>query len=332
MRSSALDIIRVLAIYLVIVVHFFDVSLLSTQYFGVELILFGVAKTCVPLFLLMSGGLLLGKKEDPKVFAKKRIKNLVLPWFAWSSLIIIISILFYSIPFELELVSSTLQSYWFVLLIGCLYILTPVLRPMLQATKNAEILYFLLLWFFAISFLPYTLDSLAFPLHVDNGLVRQTISYLGFYVAGYYLIQRKSSLLKARFRYWLGLFSIGIAITSVQTITNFFQTGELSDLYFNYFSPGQVITSVGLFIILLKLFKNIEKKLNKRSSHILAVISSLSLHVYFLHEILKRFIFSNWVSQNGIQAYWNALLMSFLCLAVLLIARQIVLLRKVSEA
>jgi len=130
------DVLRILAIYLVIVVHSFPSANFSRDLTTSWpfIISFTIAKTCVPLFVMLSGALLLGKTETYKLFFKKRIGKVLIPWVIWTLIYMFwnYNVNHYAastIPqwkyfFELTFLSQL----WFLPLIFSLYLMTPLLR------------------------------------------------------------------------------------------------------------------------------------------------------------------------------------------------------------
>ena len=86
-RNVVFDIARCLAIFIVICLHSLGLLDMSTdQGYGNHLIirsLYSFASIGVPLFVMLSGALLLGKKESINCFYKKRARRLLLPFFAF---------------------------------------------------------------------------------------------------------------------------------------------------------------------------------------------------------------------------------------------------------
>lgn len=98
MNSSAINLMRTLAIFMVIVVHVcaapfkvMDASWLSIN------VVDSLARWCVPVFFMLSGALLLGK-DEPLSVLKKRIIKIILPLIFWSYVYLIFFPLF--LPFR----------------------------------------------------------------------------------------------------------------------------------------------------------------------------------------------------------------------------------------
>lgn len=125
-RIYYLDILRILAIFLVVVVHTSVLpSTLSITTFP-SFLLFSLAKTCVPLFLMVSGALLLGKQESYQSFFSKRAMRILIPWIIWCL------VFFWIEGGEQGMFGVLLTRFWFLPLIAGLYLLTPFLRLALQ--------------------------------------------------------------------------------------------------------------------------------------------------------------------------------------------------------
>ena len=89
-RNHGLDILRVLASYLVIQVHtgeFYYISPTGTVLSGENPFWVGVlnsiCRTAVPLFVMISGFLLLPIKEEMTPFFKKRFTRVAIPFVIW---------------------------------------------------------------------------------------------------------------------------------------------------------------------------------------------------------------------------------------------------------
>ncbi|MDE2025716.1 MAG: acyltransferase family protein [Patescibacteria group bacterium] len=289
------DFVRIGAIYLVLVIHSFNTPVrISQNHFDTTLITSAIATTCVPLFVMLSGALLLGKQESYKVFFQKRFIRLMGPWILWTS--------FYTILTTLTLHLSSFQqilreftarweSFWFLPMIAGLYILTPAIRIFIRAARRQDILLILILWFLSVSFFPYLHNSLAFPMHVDDGLVRQIVNFYGYYLFGYFLSEVKltnsifSIVLVLAGTFWT------CAAVYAMSLQNH---GILVSDFNNYVSPSIVVLSTGMFLLLFSLGEYMQKNLLSgftKGYMVIAYISTSALGIYFIHPLVQEFIF-----------------------------------------
>lgn len=284
------DAVRITAIYLVLLVHSsliassFSFSSLDT------LILFAFAKTCVPLFVLLSGSLLLSKRESYEAFFRKRVLRLLIPWSIWAGIYTLIPIN-HPFPTTITTFVSYFQAnflyFWFFPMIMGLYLLTPAMRVFVRYAQKRDILLVIILWFLVISFLPYTRNSLAFPMYVDNSLLRQVVSYSGYYLLGHFLLffRNKPSFLGWMLASLLGgiLWTVGMEYTYALD-----HAGKISGTFFEYISPNMVLISCSLFGLLLCSERYVKTKITKKGHVILSTISSLSLGIYLIHGLVQR--------------------------------------------
>ncbi|HYT45383.1 MAG TPA: acyltransferase family protein, partial [Methylomirabilota bacterium] len=134
------DVIRIIAIYLVVQIH---TSYTPPSWQWLVTILFKFGVMGVPLFVILSGALLLGKQEDYKTFFRKRCMRVLLPWIVWTFLYMIyffkvnhhqtIANFFtaHTSPFSQWLhffLVTFLTELWFLPMIFSLYLITPLLR------------------------------------------------------------------------------------------------------------------------------------------------------------------------------------------------------------
>lgn len=89
-REIQFDYIRSLAIVFVIFIHSMgwinNINTLNIAYI-IRVTLDSVIYTGVPLFVMLSGALLLGKEETISQFFSKRFKRIIIPFILWSLLV-----------------------------------------------------------------------------------------------------------------------------------------------------------------------------------------------------------------------------------------------------
>ena len=86
-RNASYDVIRFVAILVVFSIHCMaglDAQRDSDTNIFISNLLHAFQGIGVPLFVLLSGALLLGKQESPLVFLKKRMVRVLIPFLSWS--------------------------------------------------------------------------------------------------------------------------------------------------------------------------------------------------------------------------------------------------------
>lgn len=325
-RESWADIVKIIATFFIILVHasgIYQTSIIN-YFSGLTYSSFGYLGA--PLFLILSGYFLLSKKEDIKTFFIKRLNRILLPWISWSLILTVLNLIpnnNYSIFFS-EFKKS-LQGFWFLPLLVCLYLITPFLRNLLQNSSKKEVLLMLIAWFLAFSFFPYSINSQAFPYTADNGLVRQTFGFIGFYIFGYYLFLISKEKISKYF--YFGGFIILIVASVV--LANFVTIKNINLQIIHYFSPVIILASLTFSVFAFGFLKDL--RLSKQTKNVVAKISGMSLGIYLIHDVLlskliKGYVFIN--PNNFYAGFLNALIIMLISILILFIISKIPVLRR----
>lgn len=189
-REIQFDYIRSLAIVFVIFIHSMgwinNINTLNIAYI-IRVTLDSVIYTGVPLFVMLSGALLLGKEETISQFFSKRFKRIIIPFILWS--LLVYAILYIqeggNIFFEYinSYITKTLTSgvygiYWYIYLIVGLYIITPFLRKICK-DKNICIYTITIIYTF------YVVQRIFPEVAVCNRFSCDNLLYIGYYITGY---------------------------------------------------------------------------------------------------------------------------------------------------
>lgn len=238
--------------------------------------------TGVPLFIMLSGALLLPKKEPNRDFFRKRLQRIIRPWITWTCLafLLIKQPTLWSVATILHgLLAIFSGSFTFIPVIFCLYMLIPLFRLIVQGGKQSYAWYFVVLWFLATSVLPSVRNTMAFPLVVDNGLVTQTVHYSGYLLLGWLL-----SILRPTKKDVLLLCGI-CAIFFLWTVGTNGLTSHVTNLNSSYSSPLIICIAAALFI-LIRQAESWLQNLPDKAKQALYTISSLTFGVFFLHGLV----------------------------------------------
>ena len=219
-RVGWIDLIRVVSAFLVVVSHVgYQGGHDTIQYYK---ILPGVipdahwlfanfvdtfSRCAVPLFLMVSGYLILRKPNSLKRGYFKRLLKVGIPLFAWSIIYLVIYSWYHggvdpmgnpsSIYNGIRciLVGNVADHLWFLYAILSLYIAAPILHSYLKSASRENKIYFLLIWGCACFLWPIISDVLKMLFDVDkvNFTFYIVGGSLGFFVAGYFLGHRTIS-------------------------------------------------------------------------------------------------------------------------------------------
>jgi surface polysaccharide O-acyltransferase-like enzyme len=318
-----IDNLRVVATIAVILLHISSSPLpqfgaISPFSWWVGNIYDSTVRFCVPVFVMITGALLLPQKYEINYFLKKKLLRLILPLAFWSFIYITFSLSVKYIHGEriafLEIVQYIFVSiqkgssyhFWYIYMIIGIYLFIPIIGKWAQNCLDKEILYFLAIWLFTI-FLNQPIIS-KFKPGID---FTYFTGYLGYLILGYYLSRKsfnnqvKASIIS------IIIIALGIVITILGTYIGSNHKGAFYDPFYNYLSPNVLIVSIGVFI----LFKN-EYNYNTKYFKISNFISRYSYGIYLVHIIVISLLYK-------LGLYWNSLnpiigipLTTVLCLVI----------------
>lgn len=262
-RLLSLDILKIIAIFFVIVLHITDPVLkkfgtipfswwLSSNFYE------SLAMIAVPLFIVTSGLLLLDKTEPLQVFLRKRAKRILLPWIGWTMIYFLWEACAHGapagLPTALNLLADIFFNYfWFMPLITGIYILTPLLRMVLKKIPNNVIILLLSFWFLTASAKFMVVNSADMPVVVTSPsnplfLLLLSVPYCGYFVTGFGLGRLRTSVGHHTMLFLTYL--VSLFVTFFGTYTSSRAGGSVDFRYLSHFAPNlilQTVTFAGLF-------------------------------------------------------------------------------------
>ena len=247
-RIFYIDQIRALAILLVVLAHvcrkFSDASAAGSWqwFFSTPMIDFAVLG--VPLFLMISGALLLNRDYGLKDFLKRRFSRILIPFIPWALLLPLLLMFIQNDPWSLSgYVRIFLDDqYWFVWMLIGVYLFLPVINSFVKEYGIRGLEYFLAVW---IAVLCLNTVGL-YPFHQLE--LSYFAGFLGYFVLGYYLANREFGISDEK------MILIGFLLFSVFTLINMHHTvtaGLLKGkvIYYSYKTIICALQSSGLFLI-----------------------------------------------------------------------------------
>ena len=184
-REYSFDILRVISMVMVIIIHVSNVysrsfGVISNKSFFISLIFNTFSRVSVPIFLMISGALLLNREFNLKKYLKRLFKFIILI-VVWDIIYLVWEYLYLGVTYNnlYKLIFEPYRAHlWFLYTILILYALQPILRKILLKSNNIIKIILLIIWilFSTGSMISHTLAQY-FTL----------FSYIGFFVLGKYL-------------------------------------------------------------------------------------------------------------------------------------------------
>ena len=317
-----LDVVRLLAMFTVVCCHSTDpfnfypgeppANISEIKFWGAA---YGsVLRPCVPLFVMITGALLLPVKGDTGAFYRKRISRVFWPFLIWSVIYnlfpwitgllgcrpeLILDFFPYSgeeaarqslsvsmdyishIPLNFSLLDVHM---WYIYLLIGMYLYMPVFSAWVEKASEKAKLWFLAAWGVTL-FVPYYREFVNPYLWGSCSwnefyMLYNFAGFNGYLLLGHYLRHHDFSLART-FGWGIPSFVIGFLITFLgfRHITSLPEyTEEQLEMFFYYCSPNVVMMTVPCFLI--------AKKVNVRNERLRQALANLTVcgfGVYMIH-------------------------------------------------
>lgn len=288
-----IDFLRVLATFSVIFVHvsasiLYQYGSISNFDWWIGNIYDSTFRFCVPIFLMITGALILPKTyNSTSEYLKKRFLRILLPFLFWSIVYIAkdlflklnhgadmnyIEVFTYSF---IQLKNGASYHLWYIYLIIGLYLFFPIIGKWITNSNKNEIKYFLVIWFLTIvAQLPF-LNKIA-----PNINLTYFSGYIGLPILGYYLSNYSYDFKGKNIVYTLTILT-GIMITIFGTFFITKHHGIFNDSFYSYLSPNVILVAVGVFL----LFKGFVIS-GTRTTCIILFFSKYSYGIYLIHVLV----------------------------------------------
>lgn len=317
-----LDVIRFVAMFTVVCCHSADpfnfysgpipANIDEIKFWGAA---YGaLLRPCVPLFVMLTGALLLPVRGEASVFYKKRIGRVLWPFLIWSVVYnlfpwftgllgfqpdVILNFFPYSgeeaarqslvvsleniaqIPLNFSLLDVHM---WYIYLLIGLYLYLPIFSAWVEKATDKAKLYFLLLWgvttlipYYQQFVSPYIWGTCSWNAY---GMLYAFAGFNGYLLLGHYL-RNLDWPVRRILLYGVPLFIIGYAVTffGFRYVTSLPEySDEMLELFFTYCSLNVVIMTAPVFMLL--------KKVRIRSLSLQKALANLTLcgfGIYMVH-------------------------------------------------
>lgn len=320
------DLLRFTAILMVICIHCADPFNVSAEArsnpdYNLWGSIYGaLLRPCVPLFVMLTGMLLLPVRQDAGEFYKKRMLRVLVPFAIWS--------LFYNlfpaitgamgwdgsvlskmfayagenpsqswdscwgnicmIPFNFNVYTTHL---WYIYMLLGLYLYMPFFSAWVRQASEKQTRMFLFIWAVTL-FLPYCGEFLSTDLFGTcawngYGALYYFAGFNGYLLLGRHLYAHDNCSVGKTVSLSAILFAIGYAITYVgfrSMTADPAVTEEQTELFFLYCSPNVLLMTIAVFLSV--------RKIRIRSPFIISMLSNITkcgLGIYMIHYFIVGF-------------------------------------------
>ncbi|WP_175612724.1 acyltransferase [Fusobacterium mortiferum] len=309
-RENNLDLLKILACIMVIIIHVSAYYVLSYEktggsYFTIGNLWDSFARPAVPIFILLAGKYALSNEKNIEIdyYYKKILKNIYIPTFIYSSLYFVYSyfliIIKYILNFEIKdkyspvkklIIGVPFYHLWYLYMAIGLYLLVPFLIR-LRIKIGEKIFRNIGIFFIFLGFVTLLLQNYLEQIDFYNreDILKylryfwifnqfKFINYLGYFMLGYSLKDKKIN------------FKVGIIGALISLLVMFFVV-EVTKNQFYYSNNFLFVISASVLLYLsflnLKIDKNISLITKKTFSIYLLHAGILNIIQLFFKYILK---------------------------------------------
>lgn len=308
-RIAFLDYMRVIACFMVIMVHSCEFFFIDGDSIGIRnmddgfwvSVIDSAFRCSVPLFVLISAFLLVPVRTDTVTFLRKRLIRVVVPFVVWSILYASLPYIWGEMQYE-DVIDSILHlSYnfnaasghmWFIYMLIGLYLFMPVISPWLEKVGRKGELCFLALWFLS-SFFPYLRnfvgDVYGECYWNEYNMLWYFSGFIGYLVLAHYIRFHLHWAVKKRVITGSILYVIGYCITALIWYNRIPTSTTLQELELSwrFCTPNVILMSFGAFIVIQAVFSKC-----KNEHPVIKDISMLSYGIYLMHIFILGAVYS----------------------------------------
>lgn len=288
-RTLWIDCLRIIGMLGVIIMHIVGNTINTLGLKGTPEVIYDIVSKSfyftMPLFVMISGGLLLSKDINYKDIFFKYIRRMVFVLIIFGGAFAFMEEYFLTKTIELSMIGSIIKRIftgdlwahmWYIYLMIALYLITPLLRKWVKHSNNNEQLWFLII-LYILTILSGEFCGLigiqtAFYIPINTGFVFT-------YLLGYYIFNNDLSKKKETILYIFSILSIiGIILLSYFKVCNYLV---------GYTSTLCIIVAIGVLYILKN--RTITKK--KIISNLIRMLGECSFGIYIIHQFYINIIY-----------------------------------------
>ncbi|WP_342645892.1 acyltransferase family protein [Mucilaginibacter sp. CSA2-8R] len=278
-----------------------------------------IFRCCVPLFVMLTGALLLPQTLSLKPFLTKRFGRILIPAVFWGTVYIIYNLIMANNKsvfssyydsfrwFRHQVLDGPISSFWYIYMLVGLYLFIPVLQPWVKSANNKALLYFLSIWLLTIVVKQWKLIPQQSPLEL-----RYFSGYVGYLLSGYYLAHRLV-ITKKLYMFALVVSIIGFLVTLLGTYWASVYQRAFSGIFYEYLSLNVLALSAGVFILIKGQSENIE---DYRPFWLKESIIKFGFGIYLIHPLPLKIMVYFGLNYKVINPLLAIPLLTLLCLTV----------------
>ena len=284
-RNINLDLLKVLACVGVVLLHTTMGGFKETGSWNLLTYLYYLGTYSIPLFFMVNGYLLLGKREITYSYILQKVKWILITVSSWSFIVWLFKRDFTENLIK-KIVGSLIQKgyffqFWFFGAVILIYICLPILKKFLNSKRS----YLYILSVLLVIGLIFELANIVLQMPIQTYVIQtfRLWTWFFYYVLGGYIAQFTMKELKSRFKNWMKIVSILLFLIS-PLILFFIAKTAYHNLFAEYFYDTLFVkvSTLGIFLTILTL------TLNEKRNEWIVSLSNQTMGVFIIHTYIMK--------------------------------------------
>lgn len=284
-RNINLDLLKVLACVGVVLLHTTMGGFKDTGSWNLLTYLYYLGTYSIPLFFIVNGYLLLGKREITSHYILQKVKWILITVSSWNIIVWLFKRDFTVNPIK-KIVGSLIQKgyffqFWFFGALILIYLCLPILSKFLNSKRRYLYILALLI---VIGFI-VELANIFFqrPLQTHVMQTFRLWTWFFYYILGGYIAQFNVDNLKYRFKNWMKIVSMLLVLIS-PIILFFLAKTTYHNFFAEYFYDILFVkvVSLGLFLTIFSL------SLNQDRNKWIVFLANQTMGVFIIHTYIMK--------------------------------------------
>ncbi|HEW1621692.1 TPA: acyltransferase [Streptococcus pneumoniae] len=298
-RNINLDLLKVLACVGVVLLHTTMGGFKETGAWNFLTYLYYLGTYSIPLFFMVNGYLLLGKREITYSYILQKIKWLLITVSSWTFIVWLFKRDFTGNLIK-KIIGSLIQKgyffqFWFFGALILIYLCLPILRQFLNSKRS----YLYSLSLLMTIGLIFELSNILLQMPIQTYVIQtfRLWTWFFYYLLGGYIAQFTIEEIESRFKNWMKIVSILLLLIS-PIILFFIAKTIYHNLFAEYFYDTLFVkvSTLGIFLTILMLTLNE----NRRES--IVSLSNQTMGVFIIHTYIMK-VWEKVLGFNFVGAY-----------------------------
>lgn len=284
-RNINLDLLKVLACVGVVLLHTAMGGFKETGSWNFSTYLYYLGTYSIPLFFMVNGYLLLGKREITYSYILQKVKWILITVSSWSVIIWLFKRDFTVNPIK-KIIGSLIQKgyffqFWFFGALIIIYICLPVLKKFLNSKRS----YLYILSVLLVVGLIFELTNIVLQMPIQTYVIQtfRLWTWFFYYLLGGFIAQFDKDTIKNRFKRWMKIIVVLLFLVS-PLILFFLARTTYHNSFAEYFYDLLFVkvVSLGIFLTIFSL------ALNQDNNKWIVFLSNQTMGVFIIHTYIMK--------------------------------------------